>query len=96
MNNKSIIDKIIKINKPITVKKYIDLCLYSTDGYYKKSYILGSKGDFITAPETSQLFGEIIGLYLLNYWQEELNTSFNLIELGPGHGTLLLDILPLV
>ena len=54
---------------------------------------IGKSGDFTTAPEISQLFGEIIALYILDLWNREFNKKINLIELGPGNGTLMLDIL---
>ena len=93
MQKNIIFEKIIKIKKPITIEKFIDLCLYSKNGYYTNSNIIGRSGDFITAPEISQLFGEIIGLYIYDFWQNKINKPFNLIELGPGNGTLLIDIL---
>lgn len=62
--------------------------------YYKKDSILGEKGDFITAPEISQLFGEIIGLWAIEQWYK-LNQpkKINLVELGPGRGLLMRDLL---
>lgn len=87
------IDQIIKIKQPITIEKFIELCLYSDDGYYSKKKILGKKGDFITSPEISQLFGELIGFFILSVWKKKINKPFNLVELGPGRGTLLIDIL---
>ena len=93
MHNEAIIRKINSYKEPITVEKFIEISLYGKDGYYKDTNIIGSSGDFITSPEISQLFGEILGLYILDYWQESINKKFNLIELGPGNGTLLSDIL---
>ena len=93
MTESNILKKIISYNKPISLEKYIHLCLFGTDGYYKNSNVIGKFGDFITAPEISQLFGEIIGLFIVDLWQNNIKKSFNLIELGPGKGTLLLDIL---
>ena len=55
--------------------------------------LLGKEGDFITSPEISQLFGEIIGLFLFSFWEKEIKQPCNLVELGPGKGTLLMDIL---
>ncbi len=86
--------KILK-EGPLKISTFMDLCLFHPHhGYYKKSLPLGSSGDFITAPEISQLFGEMIGLYFVDLW-EKLNTpiSFNFIEFGPGNGTLLRDIM---
>jgi len=72
--------------------KFIDLALYERNGYYLSKKPIGRKFDFITSPEISQLFGEIIGVYLLYHWKEKINSKFNLIELGPGNGTLFKDI----
>ena len=93
MIKKKIIEKVIKNKKPITIEKYINLCLYSKSGYYNKSKVIGKEGDFITAPEISQLFGEIIGLFILSIWENKINKPINLVELGPGRGTLLIDII---
>jgi SAM-dependent MidA family methyltransferase len=55
---------------------------------------IGAEGDFITAPEISQMFGELIGAYLLQYWTEYLKSpTINLVECGPGKGTLTKDML---
>ena len=93
MIKEKIIKKIIDNNQPITMEKYIEFCLYDSHGYYRNNNIIGKSGDFITAPEISQLFGEIIGLCIYSLWKNTINQSFNLIELGPGKGTLLIDIL---
>lgn len=93
MFEKKIIDKIDKINRPITIEQYIELCLYSKNGYYNNSKIFGKQGDYITAPEISQLFGEILSLFLLSFWKNKIKKPVNLVELGPGRGTLLIDIL---
>ena len=91
--NKKILTEILKINKPINMANFINNCLYGKYGYYKNSNILGKKGDFVTSPEITQLFGEIIGLYILNNWLKKKFNKFNLIELGPGNGTLMIDLL---
>ena len=93
MHKENILKRLRTLRKPITVEKFIEICLYGEGGYYKDSNIIGSVGDFITAPEISQLFGEILGIYILNYWQNNINKKFNFVELGPGKGTLLLDII---
>lgn len=62
--------------------------------YYRTRDPFGKDGDFITAPEVSQMFGEIIGLWAVNSWQSMGSPkSFQLIELGPGRGTLMKDLL---
>ncbi len=63
------------------------------EGYYRTAQPLGTSGDFVTAPEISQLFGEMIGLCLIEFRQRAgLDGPFNLVELGPGRGTLMADI----
>ena len=89
---KILIDK-IKKNGSINVGEFIRICQFENDGYYLKNNPIGKSNDFITSPEISQIFGEIIGIFLINYWEEKIKTNFNLVELGPGRGTLLKDIL---
>ena len=93
MIKNDIIKKILTSKKGISVEKFIDISLFSKEGYYKNLRSIGKSGDFTTAPEISQLFGEIIALYILDLWNREFNKKINLIELGPGNGTLMLDIL---
>ena len=86
---------ISEINKKgrIDISEFINLSQYGNNGYYIKQNPIGSSNDFITAPEISQMFGEIIGLFILNYWVNKINHSYNLVELGPGKGTLISDTL---
>ena len=93
MHKDNIYKKLINFKKPISIEKFIEITLYDQKGYYKNSNVIGRGGDFITSSEISQLLGEIIGLYVLNYWQHNIKKKFNLIELGPGKGTLLSDFL---
>lgn len=93
MVDNKIIDEISRTKKGISIEKYINFCLFDSEGYYNNIDPIGRLGDFITSPEISQLFGEILGLYIYNIWKENINNIFNLIELGPGKGSLLLDIL---
>jgi len=93
MHKEKIYQKLINLKKPISIEKFIEISLFDHEGYYTNSKVIGSEGDFITSPEISQLFGEILGLYIFNYWQNNLKKKFNLIELGPGKGTLLSDFL---
>lgn len=85
----------IRTTGPITLADYMGDCLMHPDhGYYQQERIFGADGDFITAPEISQMFGEMIGLWLANRWQAMgAPTRINLIELGPGRGTLMADVL---
>lgn len=63
-------------------------------GYYMKGAPFGAEGDFTTAPEISQMFGEVIGAWVIDVWiQMGQPSSVNLIECGPGRGTLMADIL---
>ncbi len=80
---------------PISVEAYMHACLYDPDhGYYVKSTAIGAGGDFITAPEVSQVFGELIGLWSAVVWQLMGSPArVRLIELGPGRGTLMADAL---
>lgn len=79
---------------PMRVDRYMALCLsHPQYGYYMTRDPLGARGDFITAPEISQMFGELIGLWLVDLWQRSGSTSFHLAELGPGRGTLMADAL---
>ena len=85
--------KILLKNNSIRLDKFINEALYDKYGYYQKNKPIGKIKDFITAPEVSQMFGEIIGLYLYYFWETKINSKFNLIELGPGKGTLFADII---
>ena len=80
---------------PISVAEYMALCLSDRiDGYYVRQDPFGAAGDFITAPEISQLFGELIGAWLVDIWQRSGSPDpVQLVELGPGRGTLMSDIL---
>ncbi len=80
---------------PISVRDYMDACLNDpVHGYYRAQRAIGSEGDFITAPEISQVFGELIGLWAAVVWQQMGAPSrVRLVELGPGRGTLMRDAL---
>ncbi len=85
----------IAVSGPISVARYMDLCLaHPQYGYYMTRDPLGAAGDFTTAPEISQMFGEIIGAWLMEAWQNIGSPArFTLLECGPGRGTLMADIL---
>jgi SAM-dependent MidA family methyltransferase len=85
----------IALEGPITVERYMALCLaHPTLGYYMTRDPLGLDGDFITAPEISQMFGELIGLWAAQVWLDMGSPQrVRLIELGPGRGTLMADAL---
>lgn len=80
---------------PITVAEYMAITLTDPEhGYYRRANPLGAAGDFTTAPEISQLFGELIGAWLIDCWDQGGGpATVRLVELGPGRGTLMADIL---
>ncbi len=83
--------ELIALEGPITVERYMSLCLRH---YYASRDPLGSTGDFTTSPEISQMFGELIGLWVLEIWNGMGRPSpVHLVELGPGRGTLMADLL---
>ena len=90
---KKLIKKIKEKRNALKVDEFISCLLFEKNSYYISKNPIGFRGDFITSPEISQMFGEILGIYILNYWLEKIQSEFNLIELGPGNGTLLEDIL---
>ena len=85
----------IRAQGPITVAEYMTLCLLHPEhGYYTQRDPLGVDGDFTTAPEISQMFGEILGIGLAQAWLDQGEpTRFTLAELGPGRGTLMADLM---
>ncbi|MCP4314616.1 MAG: class I SAM-dependent methyltransferase [Hyphomicrobiales bacterium] len=78
----------------MSVADYFSVCLGDLDlGYYRTRDPFGAAGDFTTAPEISQLFGEIIGICLLLAWQaHDRQGNVRLVEIGPGRGTLMADV----
>ena len=85
--------RLIRQQGPITLAQYMQTALLDPDhGYYMKRDPLGA--DFITAPEISQMFGELIGLLFAQAWEDRGRPErFYLVELGPGRGTLMADML---
>lgn len=80
---------------PLSIAEYMRICLQHPEyGYYHKKDPLGARGDFTTAPEISQMFGEMLGLCLAQYWLDTgAPKRITLAELGPGRGTLMADVL---
>ncbi len=80
---------------PITLADYMAECLlHPAHGYYATRDPFGAGGDFTTAPEISQMFGELLGLALAQAWMDQGAPSrFTLAEVGPGRGTLMADVL---
>ncbi|WP_297323244.1 class I SAM-dependent methyltransferase [uncultured Bartonella sp.] len=92
---KNRICELIALNGPIRVSTFMSSALGDDrDGYYKHEKPFGKNGDFVTAPEISQMFGELIGVFVVESWQAlDKPPSFTLCELGPGRGTLMQDLL---
>src|SRR6266571_7174369 len=89
------IKKLIKTAGPLPVWRYMQLCLnHPEHGYYVSRDPLGREGDFITAPEVSQMFGELLGLWAASVWKATgAPPMLRLVELGPGRGTMMADAL---
>ena len=92
---KDLIAAQIAATGPISVAEYMALCLsHPEHGYYMCRRPFGAAGDFTTAPEISQMFGELTGLALAQAWIDQgAPSDAILVELGPGRGTLMADIL---
>ena len=81
----------LKKNYSLSLDKFIEFSLYNKNfGYYIKKNPFGKEGDFITAPNISRLFSEMIAIWIINFW-ENLGSpkKFNLIELGAGNGEMM-------
>lgn len=91
----TLIRKQIAANGPMPVSRYMQICLtHPVYGYYLKRDPLGRDGDFITAPEVSQMFGELVGLWAASVWNAMgMPQEVKFIELGPGRGTMMADAL---
>ena len=92
---KDAIIALIQLEGPMPVERYMALCLgHPTLGYYMTRDPFGAEGDFITAPEISQMFGELIGLWAAQVFIDMGSPAgTGLIEIGPGRGTLMADAL---
>jgi SAM-dependent MidA family methyltransferase len=89
------IKAMIASDGPITVERYMELALAHPElGYYMNRDPFGAEGDFTTAPEISQMYGELLGLWAAEVWGSMGRPNpVRLIELGPGRGTLMSDAL---
>ena len=95
MSLKARLEAEIAATGPIDIAEFMTRCLHDPqDGYYATRPALGARGDFITAPLVSQMFGELIGLWLVETWRGlGAPPRFVLAEAGPGDGTLMADAL---
>jgi len=86
---------LIEANGPISIADYMAMCLFDpAHGYYTNREPFGVDGDFVTAPEISQMFGELVGAWMRHAWDELGRPSpLVLSEIGPGRGTLMRDML---
>ncbi len=87
--------RLIQSTGPMPVWRYMQLCLsHPQYGYYVSRDPLGREGDFTTSPEVSQMFGELLGLWAASVWRDMGSPpELQLIELGPGRGTMMADAL---
>lgn len=85
----------IQAEGPITVEAYMAACLYDPEhGYYTTRTPIGTAGDFTTAPEMTQIFGELLAIWAADAWfRLGCPSPVTLLELGPGRGTLMDDVL---
>ena len=72
MNIKKILIDKIKKNESLNLAEFIQICQFEKDGYYLKNNPIGRANDFITSPEISQMFGEVLAVFLINYWEKNI------------------------
>lgn len=91
----TIIRKRIQENGSISITDYMKIALlHPKQGFYRTHQPIGSLGHFMTSPEISQVFGELIGVWTINRWLEMGRPKkLSLVELGPGRGTMMNDLL---
>ena len=89
------IAKLIETQGPLSVAQFMTIALHDpAEGYYATRDPFGAKGDFVTAPDISQMFGELLGLWCVQAWLDQDSPKrAELVELGPGRGTLMADAL---
>jgi NADH dehydrogenase [ubiquinone] 1 alpha subcomplex assembly factor 7 len=88
----------IQLEGAISLSRFMRTALVSPlGGYYARGDVFGARGDFTTAPEVSQLFGEMLGVWVVSQWHKMgCPSEVELVELGPGRGTLMKDVLRVV
>ncbi len=89
------IARLIQSSGPISVADYMMICLFDPDdGYYTTRDPFGAGGDFVTAPEVSQMFGELVAVWLISAWQAAGRPlPVTIAEIGPGRGTMMRDVI---
>ena len=89
------LSQVILARGPISVSEFMkQSLLHPTHGYYTSKRVFGSAGDFTTAPEISQVFGELIAIWCLSTWQSMgMPSDLQIVEIGPGRGTLMFDMM---
>lgn len=94
MNLRQKITEHIRRRGPLSIADYMQMALAEPEqGYYMARMPFGREGDFITAPDVSQVFGELIGAWCAHAWLSMGQPVIRLVELGPGRGTLMADLL---
>ncbi|MGH6888410.1 MAG: class I SAM-dependent methyltransferase [Rhizomicrobium sp.] len=85
----------IRFEGPLSLSVVMTLALHDPEcGFYARGEAIGAEGAFVTAPEISQIFGELLGLWIFQTWRDQGRpTKSTMVELGPGRGTLLCDAL---
>lgn len=83
----------VRAHGPLDIGRFMALCAAGGGGYYAAEPAIGADGDFVTAPEISQVFGELLGLACVAHWHALGRPgAFRIAELGPGNGTLMSDL----